>query len=158
MGREYTVVFQKVTISAAQDLLEITPADDKPFVLHGWHISNVGGTADAGDAQEELLPIEVIRGFTTSGSGGTAPTPRAADPGDSAASFTAEVNNTTLANTGTTNSLFEGGINIRIPDPFFFTEATRPKVNQGNTTMCVRLVDAPADAVVCSATFYLEEL
>ena len=70
-GRIYSVVFSAVAVSAAQDLFEITPADDKPVEIVGIEL---GQSSDAGDAADELLQISIIRGFTTSGSGGTAPT------------------------------------------------------------------------------------
>lgn len=50
----YTVIFEHVTVSASQDFLEITPADDKPLKLLGLTLDRVGGTADVGDAQCSL--------------------------------------------------------------------------------------------------------
>ena len=35
MGRLYTVTFFGITGTSSIDLVEITPADDKPVVLHG---------------------------------------------------------------------------------------------------------------------------
>ena len=72
MARIYTVQFDNVSVSAAQDLFEITPADDKPVDIVGLFLSQTG-VADVGDAAEELLPVQIIRGFTTSGSAGSAP-------------------------------------------------------------------------------------
>lgn len=159
MGRMYSVSFENVSISAAQDLFEISPADDKPVKLHCLVLSNVGGTADAGDAQEELLRILVRRGHTTSGSGGSAPTPRPVDSSaEAAAGFAAEVNNTTIASAGTTHDLHPDGWNIRIPYVFPWTPETRPGASQADTTIVVRLVAAPNDAVSCSGTLYVEEL
>lgn len=157
MGRLYAVTFENVAVSAAQDLFEISPADDKPVALHGLVLSNVGGTADAGDAQEELLRLLVRRGHATGGSGGTAPTPAPVNPADAAAGFAAEVNNTTIASTGTTVDLLADGWNIRIPYSMFWTPETRPGASQANTTIVVRLVAAPADSVNCSGTLYVEE-
>src|SRR4051812_5420485 len=109
-GRMYTVSTAGVSASAAQDLIEITPADDKPIVIHAVYLSQ---TSDFGDAQDEVLRWEIIRGFTASGSAGTAPTPRPSNRSDAAAAFTAEMNNTTVATTGTTNTLHEDGWNVR---------------------------------------------
>ncbi|MGE0138676.1 MAG: hypothetical protein AB7R77_12715 [Ilumatobacteraceae bacterium] len=156
-NRMYTVSFENVSISAAQDLFEITPADDKPVAIAGLFLSNVGGTADAGDAQEELLRLAIIRGFTTSGSGGSAPTPAPCAPADSAAGFTAEVNNTTLANTGTTATLHADGWNVRVPYGNWWIPEAWIWASQANTTIVVRLVGAPADAVSCSGTLYVIE-
>lgn len=157
MNRMYTVQFDNVSISAAQDLFEITPADDKPIWIAGLFISNVGIAADAGDAQEELLRLAIIRGFTTSGSGGSAPTPVPCNATDGAASFTAEVNNTTLANTGTTTQPHSDGWNVRVPYGNWWIPEAWIQATQANTTIVVRLVSAPTDAILVSGTLYVCE-
>lgn len=153
-GRMYTVVFSAVSVSAAQDLFELTPADDKPIEIVGIEL---GQTSDAGDAADELLQISIIRGFTASGTGGTAATPTPMGPNDTAAGFTAEVNNTTVANTGTTTTLQTGAWNIRAGYINWFPEGARPQASQANTTLVVRQT-APADAITMSATLYVREL
>lgn len=155
-GRVYSVVFAAVSVSAAQDFFEITPADDKPVQLVGISIDQTGN-ADAGDAAEEFLRWTVIRGHTTSGSGGTAPTPRPLAPNDGAAGFTAEVNNTTVASAGTAVTLHEGAFNVRAGLPWWWPEGCEPAATQGNTTIVVRGV-APADAITLSGTLYVREL
>jgi len=155
-GRIYTVVFGAVSVSAAQDFFEISPADDKPVQLVGITIDQTG-ISDVGDAQEELLRWQVIRGYTTSGSGGSAPTPRPLAPNDVAAGFAAEVNNTTVANTGTAVTLHEGAFNVRSGLIFWWPEGTEPGASQGNTTIVVRTV-APSDAITFSGTLYVREL
>lgn len=156
MARMYTVVFENVAVTAAQDLLEITPADDKPVRLMGMVLSNL---SEVGDAMEEMLRITVVRGHTTSGSGGTAPTPTPVDPTDTAAGFTAEVNNTTIASAGTAPTLVALGWNERNTpyDYWFPDERFAPKASQANTTLVVRLAAAPADSVSMSGTFFLLE-
>ncbi|MBP8301429.1 MAG: hypothetical protein KA020_13765, partial [Planctomycetes bacterium] len=67
-GRTYAVTFNAVAVSAAQDLFEITPGDDKPCEIVSL---SIGQYSDAGDAAAELLGIQIIRGFTASGSGGS---------------------------------------------------------------------------------------
>jgi hypothetical protein len=157
MGRFYTVTFDNVSVSAAQDLFELTPADDKPIALCGLMLDNVGGTGDAADAQEELLRLSIIRGFTASGSGGTAPTPCPLLAGDSAAGFAAEVNNTTVANTGTTTAPMNLGWNVRVPLREFWPQEFWIGATQANTSIVVRLVTAPADAVSMSGTLFVCE-
>ena len=144
MARMYSVSFENVSVTAAQDFFEITPADDHPVILAGLTLDQI---SDVGDAAEEMLRFEVIRGHATSGSGGSAPTPRPMDPGDSAASFTAEVNNTTIASTGTAVVLHAGAFNIRSGLALVWTPETTPVANKGNTPIVVRLMAAPADAV-----------
>lgn len=156
--RMYTVVFENVAVAASQDLFEITPADDKPIIIVGINLANVGGVADAGDAQEEDLRLSIIRGFTTSGSGGSAPTPVLCLPGDNAAGFTAEVNNTTLANTGTTTNPFVDGWNTRVPYEKLWPIEMAIGAGQGNTTIVVRLLSTPADSFQVSGTLWVAEL
>lgn len=158
MGRIYAVTFENVAVAAAQDFFELSPADDKPIRILGFNIANVGGAADAGDAQEELWRIAVIRGHTVSGSGGSAFTPVPLDPNDTAAGFAAEINNTTIANTGTTTTPFADGINIRVPYQQMFTPETAIKASQANTTIVLRLLSTPADSVSMSGTIFVEEL
>lgn len=154
MPRSYSVTFSAVAVSAAQDLFEITPADDKPVEIVGIEL---GQTSDAGDAADELLQISIIRGHATSGSGGSAPTPAVKDPDDTAAGFTAEVNNTTIASTGTPVTLHTGAWNVRAGYINWFPEGDRPKCKQGQTTIVVRQT-APADAITMSGTLHLREL
>lgn len=164
MARVYTVSFENVSVSAAQDLFMIAPATDKPCVLHALQLSNVGGTADAGDAQEELLRLQIIRGLATVGSGGTSATastyvsPTA--PGDPAHSFTARVNDTTVAvvGGGSTVNLFADGWNVRMGYQMIWAPETRPGCTASQTRLVVRLVGAPADAVSMSGTLWVEEI
>lgn len=157
MPRMYTVQFDAVAVAASQDLFEIVAADDKPIAIAGLWLDNVGGTADAGDAQEEILRLSVIKNFTTSGSGGTAPTPVPMSPADAAAAFTAEVNNTTLAVTGTTTQPVSLGWNTRIPLREWWPEEARVWHSQVDTRLVVRLVTAPNDTFNASGTLYVVE-
>lgn len=154
MGRTYAVTFNAVALTAAADLFEITPADDKPCEVVSIYI---GQTTEAGDAADEMLGVQIIRGFTTSGSGGSAATPTPLRPADTAAGFTAEVNNTTLANTGTTTTLHSDAFNVRAGWVYIPPLDARPVVNQGNTTLVVRTT-APADSVTFNGTLIVREL
>ena len=154
MSRVYTVTFSAVSVAAAQDLFELTPADDRPIEIVGIEL---GQTSDVGDAADELLQISIIRGFTTSGSGGTAATPTPLSPLETAAGFTAEVNNTIVANTGTSATLHVGVWNVRAGYINWFPEGMRPAATQANSTLVVRQI-APADAITMSGTLYVREL
>lgn len=157
-GRLYKIPFENVTVAASQDFFELTPADDKPIELVSLELCNVGGAADAGDAQEELLRLLVRRGHTVSGSGGSAPTPTPCGRSDAASGFTAEVNNTTIANTGTTKDLDAVGWNVRIPFLHTWLPEERPDCSQADTTIVVRLLSTPADALSVSGTLTVREL
>jgi hypothetical protein len=157
MSRMYTVVFDNVSVSAIQDFFELTPADDKPIELIGLMLSQTG-VADIGDAAEEILPIKISRGFTASGSGGSAPTPSVIKVSDTAAGFTAEVNNTTVANTGTETILMVDNFNVRAGYMCWFPPGAEPSASQANTTMTIRLTRAPADAITLSGTAWVREV
>ena len=160
MLRTYTVTFAAGTIPAtnALDLFEITPADDKPVYLLGLTLDNVGVAADAGDAQEELLGLTVVRGYTVSGSGGSAPTPAPLGSSiDTAAGFTAETLNTTVANTGSNVTLLAFGWNVRVPLREFWPQEIWPGASQANTTIVVRLAAGGGDAITANGTLYVAE-
>lgn len=155
MSRLYAVTFEAVTVSAAQDFFELTPGDDKPIAIHAGYLSQ---SSDTGDAAEELLRVKIIRGHTTGGSGGTAPTPTPLSPADAAAGCAAEVNNTTIASLGTTVDLHAEAFNIRTGWVYVPTPECRPVCSQANTTIVVRLMAAPADALTMSGALIFEEL
>lgn len=156
--RDYSVVFENVAVTSSQDLFELTPADDKPIRLMGLTLDNVGGTADSADADSEQIRVTIQRGYTSSGSGGTTPTPAPLHNSiDTAAGFTAEVNNTTKATTGTNVTLAAFGFNVRVGSREFWPEECWPGASQANTTIVVRLEAAPADSVAMSGTLYVRE-
>lgn len=157
MSRLYTVEFDAVAVSAAQDFFELTPADDKPVLIKAIRLFQYG-TADYGDAQAEGLSIKFIRGFTTSGSGGSAPTPTPIDPNDAAAGFACEVNNTTVANTGTTTTVWADGFNVQAGYQENWPEDDMaPQASQANTSIVCR-VTAPNDGLTMNGVLLVKEL
>lgn len=153
-GRIYTVEFDNVTVSAAQDWFYLAPADDKPIEL----LAVYGGqSSDVGDAAEEILRWRVIRGHATVGSGGTAPTPRPVKRGDGAAGFTARVNDTTIASAGTPINVHSDVDNIRTGIKMPWPESMEPDCSQADTSLVVRLLSAPTDALTMSMTAYVRE-
>lgn len=160
MGRIYSCCFNAGAYNNASgdvDLFELTPADDKPLALHGLWLSNVGIAADAGDAQEELLQVNIVRGLTSSGSGGTTGSAVKMNNNDAANGFTYEYMNVTVATTGTAGTLHCDGWNVRIPYQMIWTPETRPVVTQADTTLVVRLSSTVTDDMLISATLLVEE-
>lgn len=158
MSRMYSVPISPTTLANASgdvDLWEITPADDKPVEIVGIVLAV---TSEVGDAAEEILPIQVIRGHATSGSGGSAPTPAALDPTDAAAGFTAEVMNTTVASAGTGVTLYADALNVRAGLPVWFPEGCGPRASQANTTIVVRSSATVADDVTFTGTLFVREV
>lgn len=150
----YTVVFGGVAVTAQQDLFEITPADDRPVEILGLFLSQ---TTEAGDTAEEQLRYAIIRGHTTSGSGGSAPTPQLLEPRAAAAGFTAEVNNTTIASAGTAVTLHDDSFNVRAGLALWFPPECTHAADQSNTTIVVRLLTTPADSITMNGTLYVME-
>lgn len=159
LGRLYTVTFQAIAITAQQEFFYIKPAADKPCIIEMIKIAVTGGTADAGDAQEELLRVETIRLPTTVtvGSGGTAPTIVPKLVGDAAAGFTARVNDTTKATTsGTAAQLDADGMNNRIPYLYTPIPEHRDVISNASALVC-RLNTTPADSIEVGGTMLVRE-
>lgn len=152
--RVYTVSFTEVAVTAAVDLFEIRPADDKPCEVIGLFIAQ---SSDFGDAQSEIIPFRVIRGFTTSGSGGATPTPTPTQRSDAAAGFSAETCNTTGATTGTTVDVHADGWNVAAGYPLWIPDGCEWGVTQADTSLVIRLASAPVDSLDISATLYVRE-
>lgn len=154
MGRKYYVDLTPTAVTVAADLFELTPADDKPIRVLSL---NLHQTTDFGDAQDEVISVVWVRGHTTSGSGGSAPTPRPVNPSDAAAGFTAEVANTTAASAGTGVNLARHGFNVRggLERPYTPDEA--PEASQANTTLVLRMAAAPADSLTIGGCVLVEE-
>jgi hypothetical protein len=154
-GRVYSVEFEAVAVTAQVDFFEITPADDKPIDVLGIFLSQ---SSDVGDAADELLRYRVIRRHTTSGSGGSAPTPTPLRATATAAGFTAETCNTTIASSGTTTNLHSDTFNVRAGLQLWLPDSCEWSAGQGNTTLVVRLMAAPADSLTMSGTLYVREM
>jgi hypothetical protein len=159
VGRFYGVTFDATSITAANtdhDLFWIAPADDNPVRL--WSLSLVV-TSEIAEAQEEWLRIVVIRGFTSVGSGGTAvaTVPRLS-LGDSAATFTARTCDTTVATTGTTQTVWATGFNVRAGMELVWLPETTPWATHANTSILVRMQNTVTDTLDMSGTLVVEEV
>lgn len=153
-GRIYTVEFEAIAVTVAVDFFELQPADDKPVNIFGLFLSQ---SSDTGDAAEELLRYQIIRGHTASGAGGSSATPRSVNRSDSSAGFTAETNNTGAASGGTTHNLHSDAFNVRTGLQLWLPEGAEWGASQADTTLVVRLKAAPADSLTMSGTLYVEE-
>jgi hypothetical protein len=162
-GRLYAVEFHNTTLTTAggdQDLFYIKAAADKPCIIEAVYLSNVGVAADAGDAQEELHRIEIIRvpATVTAGSGGGAMTPNPMMTNDAAAGFTARINDTTVATTsGTLLWLHSDGWNVRVPYVYMPPPEHRPAVANAQAIV-VRLGSTLTDDIVCNGTCLVREM
>lgn len=161
--RLYAATFDNQSLTTANgdyDLFELQPGDDHPIKLHSLE---VGFTAAEGDALEDFVRIAVIRGHTTGGSGGSSITnanmPRL-DPqlGDPNLAASLEYANSTIASSGTTQTLWATTFNIRAGLEKIWVPELRPVANQGNTSLVVRMLSTLDANDSCSATLVFEEL
>lgn len=153
----YAATFSNVTVSAQQDLFEIVAPATGIVVIHRCLISQ---TSDVGDAAEEGLLIQLKRGQTTSGSGGTVATPAAGGAMEnSGPAFTGvvEANNTTKATTGTITTLHAEAWNVRTVFDFLPTPEMRPILSPSQRAT-FELATTPADALSMSGVLQFEWL
>ena len=155
MGRLYSIALSGTAFTTVADLIEIQPADDIPVLIHGFRVWQ---TTELGDAAEEIIPLAIIRGFTSSGSGGLSFTPVPKNHRDANAAMTAEIGNTTVASGGTATVPYSTGWNVRAPLEVVFTPEQRIRADQGNTTIVLRLWATPADSITIACSLDVEEL
>lgn len=154
--RTYTVPFASKAESAAiVDWVEIVPAANKPIEIVGFFIAQ---TSDFGDAQSEIIPYKVSRGWSTSGSGGSTVTPVPIDPNDSAAGFTVENMNTTVASAGTETIIANQAFNIMAGEQLWLPDGFGWQCLSSNNRLTIRPLTAPADALTFTGTVYVREL
>lgn len=134
----FTVSFSNITVSAAQDLFQLTAPT-------GFRLEIVdvrfGQISDAGDAAAELLAVTIKRGGVA-GSGGSAVTPVQTRAAGRIAGTTAARNNTTQS-AGTT--LISDVWNVMAPYLYRPGEAERITVEPGQIVAVG--ITAPADSL-----------
>lgn len=154
MGRRYRVIFSEVTVSAAQDLIQITGAAGKIVkILRQW----VDAPATTLPTNQGLsIRSRILPATVTNGSGGSSPTIYKSDIGDSSASFTAMANNTTKATTnGTAVIVEQGGDNIYAGHDHYYI--TPPLVGPSQAFV-FELLSTVTGTVVLSGGVEVEEI
>lgn len=156
MGRRYRVLFEQVSVSAAQDLLQIKGASGKLVkIIRQWW-GNTDTTAPTNQdlpTRSRVLPVTV-----TDGSGGSTPTIQKTDLGDAAASFTALANNTTKATTnGTAVIAHEAGDNIFAGHAWDYPDKSAPMIGPSQSFV-FELLAGPTGTVKLSGGVEVEEI
>jgi hypothetical protein len=156
----YTAVVSQVAVTAAQDVFEITAPATASVLIHDIKL---GQYTDFGDAAAEILSVQVIRGFTVSGSNGSAATPVPMQSWNPTATCAVEVNNTTVANTGTGSIIVSDTWNIAagwsLRDALSLPRDEFPKNGiwlDASERLVVRIT-APADSITVNGTLVFEE-
>jgi hypothetical protein len=149
----FTATFSAVAVTAAQDVFEIVAPSNARVRIHEI---TLGQYSDFGDAAAEILSVTILRGHTTSGSGGSSVTPSnmSGTSGASSATATVEANNTTVATGGSPATLRAESWNIQVPwlhigDSNFILETSQRLVIR---------ITVPADSLTMNGTLVFEEI
>lgn len=151
----FVATFAAVAVTAAQDVFEIVaPASSRLTIRE----IRLGQYSDPGDAQAEMLSVQIIRGYTTSGSGGASVTPVNLSPvsGAAAATATVERNNTTVAQDGTGSVLLADTFNVM--GGWRYYPVPEERIEVGVSQRLVVRITAPADALTMNGTLVYEEI
>ena len=153
----FTATFAAVAVTAAQDLFEITAPADRRVVIHDIRF---GQYTDFGDAEAEILSVQVIRGYTVSGSGGSTSTKNniQGHSGAPAAGSVVEANNTTVANTGTAAILVACAWNVAGEWSLRSDVLADKRLVLDNSQRLVCRITAPADSLTMNGTIVWEEI
>ena len=159
----FTATFSAVAVSAAQDVFEIVAHTTTRIRIRKIFI---GQYSDAGDAAAEMLSVQVIRGYTVTGSGGSAVTPANLQPWSRASVATVAANNTTVANSGTPAILISETFNVQAGwlwspsqiDPRRGGSLDDEFIYLAPGSRLVVRITIPADAITMNGTLVFEEL
>lgn len=151
-NRQFNIVFEKVAVSAAQDLIEIVAPSYTGAELRLINL-RISQDSDEGDSEAEMLNVLIHKG-STSGSGGSSVTPRPLNHSH-AFTGTAEINNTTQSTEG--EKLWSESFNIMAGLDNFWEKASRDEVNvKAGERLIIELQDAPSDALTMTVTCKFE--
>lgn len=150
-GRIYTASFTAIAVTAVQDLFELTAPSSGIAIVHSVRI---GQYSDAGDAEAELKPINLVR-YAASGSGGSAVTPTPHQVGHAASGVSCERNNTTQGTTPTV--VFSDVFNIRAGWLYVPTPEERFVIPPSGI-FAVELPVAPSDSLTMAGSITFEEI
>jgi hypothetical protein len=152
IGRPFTAEFNAISVTAAQDLLEVNAPSDASLVVTGAGISQ---SSDFGDAAAEGLPVRLARVGGTAGSGGAAVTATPMGVGQAAFGGTCERNNTTQV--GTPVDLHSESWNVQAPWYYQPAEIQMHEVPPSGGIV-LQLESAPADALTMSGWISFVEI
>lgn len=155
MSGIYTVSFTGVAVTAQQDLIALVAHATKQCVLLGFGISQ---STEVGDTAEEGLSILIKSGATTVGSGGSgAFTPIPNDFSAGAAGFTARLNDTTTASSGTIITHYPYNWNVRVGMDIILPEQMQIVFGAGRR-LVIGLATTPADSITMSGYAVVQEI
>lgn len=145
----YTLSFS-TAVTAQQDLFEIVPASSALVVLHQVILSQSSGSTSG-------LRLAFKRGMTTTGSGGTTPTPVPISAKFPAAGSTVKANNTTKSTAGTIVTLHNETWYTASPFVWLPTPELRPVIGP-SVRFAIELATTPGASTTIDGTLYFEEV
>lgn len=158
MSRTFEAILEPTAVTTAVDFFEILAPASSGIMILGFDLYQ---TSDLGDAAEEILDMEWVRGdgTVTSGTGGSAVTPQPLDNGDGAAGATVEALNTTrmAVGTGTLDILKKFGWNIRAPMEKIFIPEQRLLISP-NDRLTLSLNTLPTDSLTIGGSISFVEI
>ncbi len=152
-GHMYAASFFTAGVTVLQDLFQLV-AITNPATIHSIRI---GQSSDEGDAQAEMLQIQISRtDLTVNGSGGSTLTPVQLSPGSPSATTVVEANNTTISTV--TTPIVEDSFNVQagwlwLPTP----EERILLIVSATAGIVVELPVAPSDPLDMTGTIIFEE-
>ncbi len=151
MGRMYSVVVPSISITLDQDLVFITAGTNNSIILHSAKFTQ---KSEEGDAEAEMLSIQILIGATV-GSVGSTQTPQSLNSGSQASDASARKNDTTIHTGGTV--VDEEDFNVQIG--YFYKPTPEERIEiPGAGTLAFYLTDDPTDAITVSGTVIFEEI
>jgi hypothetical protein len=153
-GRLYSASFSNVAVSAVQDMLGIY-AGVKVLGIHSVNIGQISQTS----VESLRLRLRMLPATVTSGSVGSAVTPRPLVSGDAAATATARANDTTQAtSSGTAIDIWDDVWNLVNGYVWMPPVVGRPFIIPPSGAFILSLDSAPAAARTTNASVVFEEL
>jgi len=147
MAGQFVQVIQPTAVTTAIDIFEILCPSDAGIIILEWEIYQINVF---GDANEEVIQVESVRGVgsVTSGSGGSTGTPEARSVGGTSGATVEILNTTRLAvGTGTLDIMDSRGWNIRAERNHVSIPEVREEIAPGGY-WTLSLDDAPAAASI----------
>ena len=154
-GLMYTVNFDTVSVTnAAQDIWELVAGATTGILIHSIRLTFVP-TITSGIPQDVRAQLRMLARSTT-GSGGTAVTPRPVNPRNTVAAVTTTTR--TVTTPGTAGNVWSAEqISIVLPYERIYTPAQRIFVPAA-TRFCINLEAGLGAAFNASSELYIEEL
>lgn len=153
MGRVYTVSFDDVSVSAAQDLLSVATSSGLAVAVHMITLGQRTLTS------WEAKPLRLVRysGAYTASSGGNAATARPHNFNDAASGCTCRINDTTAASGGTSVTIATD--EWVFLNNYLWLPAPEDRIILApSQALQVRLPTAPSGATSASGSITFEEL